>query len=123
MDPLIVRNRTELANALANITLGIDDLVSTAQAAGVFILPPDDIQIEGVFLIEANVGNITTTTTTPVGNTTTTDTIGAVTTTRTETRSGSNNETATPAGRTVTHNENGGDDITTEREYEAVTEE
>lgn len=122
MDPLIVRSRSELANALANITLGIDDLLSTAQAAGVFIMPPDDIQIEGVFLIEANVGNITTTTTTPAANTTTTDTIGGVTTNRSETRTGSNNETATPAGRTVTHNETGGDNNVTDREYESVTE-
>lgn len=122
MDPLIVRNRSELAGALANITLGINDLLSASQAEGVFIQPPEDILIEGVFLIEASAGNITTTTTTPSANTTTTDTFGNMTTTRTETRTGTNSETATPAGRTVTHNETGGDKNITEREYESVTE-
>lgn len=70
---LIVRSSAELEVAVASLLKGISAGLRSAADAGVTARNPDSIQINGVMLIEANVGHIEDSTVTPAASVTTTE--------------------------------------------------
>lgn len=121
MQPLIIRSQEELAGAVEALIRGINDGIKAAGDAGVVAIPPDEITVEGIYLVEANVGTITTTTTTPETTETATQSVPQrVSTSVQSPTSQVTAETATPSGRTTAVANAGGDEETIEREYEDV---
>lgn len=120
MTPLVVRTQEELAAAIAAIIEGVRSGIETGNGGKNFAQAPEYIDIDGVFLVESNVGTVVEQTIQPETTQTTTEVTPARTVTTTQTTSRQSNENAVPAGQTRTLNNDGGNESTTERTYEEV---
>jgi hypothetical protein len=124
-ETLIVRSQEELETALSRIIGGISGAIQTAKGvggAGSHVLPPQDLQITGMMILELSAEEIIDTTTTPANTVTTTSTTPATTVTSTD-QVGAKTETTTqtPPNRTTSRLENGGDVEDTDITYENIT--
>ncbi len=106
---LVVRTQEELRDVVEGIVRGISDGLAAARAdQGVHVEAPDDLLIEGIFLLTLDAAVQEESTLTPASETTTTDANGETTVT----------ETIVPSDRTTTRAESGGDTSSTENTYD-----
>lgn len=121
MTPLVVRTQEELAAALAAIIEGVRSGIETGNGGRNFAQAPEYIDIEGVFLVEANVGTVVEQTIQPETTQTTTEVTPSRTVTASRTSTQTTSETAIPSGTTTTRGNSGSNQSETTREYQDVT--
>lgn len=119
---LVVQSKEELANIVEGIARGINDGLKAALSAGVKgVQLPERVKVSGIYLKEANAGTVTTTTATPESTDTSTQVASAAVSATVQANGAqSQNETATPSGRTTRTVNRGSDTGTTERDYTEV---
>jgi hypothetical protein len=123
---LIIRSQAEMADAVEQIVRGISDGLAAARVAAgdsqAHVLPPEDLIISGTFIAELNADDVDTTEITPQVISVQTDASpSASVVTTTVAGAQSSTETATPANRTTTRGEGGGDSSVETTDYEEIT--
>ena len=119
MENLVVRSKEELASVVQSILEGVSSGLRNTRDGGKIVRNPDGIQIDGVFLIDANVDTMETTQTTPATTVESTEeTTEIIVTRQTEEPQVKVTETMTPPGRTDETKQGGSDYSKTTKDYD-----
>jgi hypothetical protein len=124
---LVIRSQEEMAAMIEAIVRGTAEGLRNARTGAtdadkVHAMPPEDLTITGIFLIATNVEQIEESVITSAATTVVTDANSATTVVSTRVAGAqSNTESATPANRTTTRGESGGDALEENIDYEEIT--